>query len=168
VGLAGFAALGALLVGAWWAERYFRPHFGTDAGKRTVAFMESLGLESGGVMVAPYGVARDYALRHYPLRLSMVPRNSRTLRLLAEKHPLHTIMVATDTPAGSSRRYLDTIRDLGLVQTGEMPHPLKPHTRLLLFEREHRETRPGRGERRSSGALPEGRRFPKGADFCHR
>jgi hypothetical protein len=135
VALASLAAVGVLLGGAWWSNRHFRPQFATDAGRQMVALVESLGLGEEGVMVAPHGIAKDYALRHYPMRLSFVPRNSRTLRLLAQKHHVQTIIVTTDTRAGNSPRYLKTILDLGLVRTREVPHPSRPDTKLLLFER---------------------------------
>jgi len=64
-----------------------------------------------------------------------VPRNGRTLRFLAERHRVQTLMVATSTRQGSSPRYLEAIRDLGLVRVKELPHPLDPGVTLLLFER---------------------------------
>jgi hypothetical protein len=132
VGLA--CAAGLLLVGAGWSKEHLRPHFGTEKGKQTVALLESLGLADDGVLVAPWDVSRDYALRRYPQRLSFVPSNTRTLRLLAATHPVRTVIVGTNTRAGNSPRYLGTIREMGLVQTRELPYPGRPGARLLVFE----------------------------------
>jgi hypothetical protein len=144
--LPSLAVLSLVLGGGWWSTRQLAKGFDTTAGKRTVAFMEGLGLATDGVLVAPADVALDYVLRHYPLRFSFLPRNGRTLRLLAERYPLRTLMVATNTRQGSSPRYLKTIGALGFVRTRDLPHPLQPGVRLLLFER----PRPARGA--ASGA----------------
>ncbi len=133
--LLALGALGMLLGGAWWGTQSLVPGFDPTAGRQTVGFMKSLGLERGGLLVAPGDVALDYVLRHYPLRFSFVPKNRRTLRLLAERHHVQTLMVATNTRQGSSPRYLEAIRDLGLVRVKELPHPLQPGVTLLLFER---------------------------------
>jgi hypothetical protein len=138
--LPAFAAVGLLLGGSWHGARRLAPEFDTAAGRRAVALMEGLDLGQNGVLVAPSDFALDYVLRHYPLRWSFVPRNSRTLRLLARKHHVQTIIVATNTRQGSSPRFLATIRDLGLVRVREGPHPSNPKTKLLVFERPRRET----------------------------
>jgi hypothetical protein len=134
--LAGVGALFVLLVGAAWAQRYLRPGFGTTAGKRAVAFMEGLRLpESGGILVAPHDLARDYTLRHYPLRLSHLPRNAKTVSRLAEVYRIDAFIVTTQTNAGHSRSYRRAILDAGLVPTLETVHPLYPGVTVTVYER---------------------------------
>jgi 4-amino-4-deoxy-L-arabinose transferase-like glycosyltransferase len=133
--LSALGAIGLLIGGAWHGARRLVPQFDGAAGRRAVAVLEGLDLRQGGVLVAPSDFALDYVLRHYPLRWSFVPRNSRTLRLLARKYHVQTIIVATNTRQGNSSRFLETIRDLGLVRVREGPHPANPKMKLLVFER---------------------------------
>jgi len=135
-----------LLASAGWAWRYLRPGFDTSAGRRAVAFMESLHLpETGGILVAPHDLARDYALRHYPLRLSHLPRNAKTVRRLAEVFRIDAFLVTTENNSGHSHSYRRAILEAGLVPTLGVAHPLYPGVRVELFERLAREPRGGRG-----------------------
>jgi 4-amino-4-deoxy-L-arabinose transferase-like glycosyltransferase len=127
--------LGALLAGAHRGSRALARDFDPTAGQRAVKLLESLNLDHRGVLVAPFDVSLDYVLRHYPLRWSFVPRNTRTLRLLAETHPVRTVIMREDELRGRRPAYRNALRDIGLVRAREIPHPFRGGVTLVLFER---------------------------------
>jgi hypothetical protein len=127
--------LGALLVGTYRGSRAYIRGFDPTAGRRAVELLESLDLDHRGTLVAPFDVSLDYVLRHYPLRWSFVPRNTRTLRLLAKTHPVRTVIMREDELRGRRPAYRNALRDIGLVRAREIPHPFRDGVTLVLFER---------------------------------
>ena len=147
--LPGLLLLGALLAGAYRGGRAYARGFDPTAGRRAVELLESLDLDHHGILVAPFDVSLDYVLRHYPLRWSFVPRNTRTLRLLAETYPVQTVIMRKDELRGRRPAYEKALRDIGLVRRREIPHPFRDHVTLVLFQ--------GRQPQGRSHASPLGR-----------
>ncbi len=63
-----------------------------------------------------YGL--DYTLRHPPVRWSFLPTNDATLRLLAERYDIGTLIL--DRAELNTTLTQDTLRDLGFVKIGEL------------------------------------------------
>jgi hypothetical protein len=141
--------LGALLAAQYRDSRALAEGFDPTAGRRAVELLESLDLDHRGTLVTPFDVGLDYVLRHYPLRWSFVPRNTRTLRLLAETHPLQTVIMREDELRGRRPAYRQALRDIGLLRGREIPHPFRRGVTLVVFER--------REHRRDGEAPPTGR-----------
>ncbi len=77
--------------------------FVVDAPPAITAELEALGHDDTKLLVAPPQIAMDYALKHYPVRLSFVPDNAATLELLQHAHDIGTLILRqsdTDVPGG--------------------------------------------------------------------
>lgn len=131
-----------LLALSFWGSKSMASHATATDGARAVAVMEGLELDHDGVLVAPPPLALDYVLYHYPLRWSFVPRNQKTLELLAETHALGTIILPENALGRSLT--VPSIEAVGLQRTRTFRHRLRLNdATFVVFERAQR----GRSER---------------------
>lgn len=106
------------------------PHHGALAVER----LESLDIDPGGVLVAPFDLSLDYVLRHYPMRWSFIPSNDETFKLLAETYPVKTVILPEWDLADGGRISERAVLEAGLVRTLEFQHGRYDNT-YVLFER---------------------------------
>ena len=74
--------------------------------------LEEVPIDHSRVVIAPYTIIFDYALRHYPVKHSFPPANAETLDLLKERYPIGTVIL----PEGSTLPWFTsgTLHDIGL------------------------------------------------------
>ena len=106
-----------------------------DAGMRAVERLESLRLDDEGLMIGPTALSLDYVLRRYPLRWSFIPANDETLTLLAETHPVGTIILRESDLRNGRRITERAIEHIGLVRSRTFQHgPRGDEETYVIFE----------------------------------
>ncbi len=87
-------AVVALGLHTWGMQDIVR-RFVVESPPELTRYMEALEHDDSKLLVSSPRIGLDYTLKHYPVRWSFVPDNEETLRLLAERHEIGTLIVRT-------------------------------------------------------------------------
>lgn len=139
VGQVFFAALcvGQLCLSQAHLRAAYQERPAADAlDDRNTAFLETLGHDDRTVLAAPFRLALDYMVRHYPVDFAFLPANRETLRMLQVKHRVGTVVLPD--PPGSCALTPEDLRDAGFTFKGPRRHDRRTY---LIFQADR--TSPG-------------------------
>jgi hypothetical protein len=90
--------------------------------------IEELAHDDSRVLVAPWWMSMSYVLAHHPVKFSFLPVNDRSLALLAQRHPVGTLILPAENLGTQLTR--EAVSSAGLRLSGSFDY--QGH-RLLVF-----------------------------------